>query len=144
MTTTAWRFSGTEGADAAVVKLRQLQAQELIDIQDVAVLRWPLYAVEPTVHEHVTDEGGKLTALVGKLKHGVIDGSMIESAKSDLRPGDSAMVVQSVGAAVDAVAKAFSGDDMVLIRTDMSVPEQDQLRAAMQGGGQQQPGQPPA
>lgn len=144
MTTTAWRFTGTEGADAAVVKLRQLQAQELIDIQDVAVLRWPLYAAEPTVREHATEERGKLNTLMSKMKHGVIDGDMIESAKTDMRPGDSALVLQSVGAVVDAVAKAFDGDDILLIRTDMSVPEQDQLRAAMESGGQQQRGQPPA
>jgi uncharacterized membrane protein len=143
MTTTAWRFAGTtEGADAAVAKLRQLHSQDMIDVQDVAVLRWPVYAGEPTVQEHVTDEGSKLTSMMSKLKHGAIDGSIIDSAKSDMRPGDSALVLLSANAAVDAVASAFSGDDMVLIRTDMSVPEQDQLRAAMEAGqqGRQPPG----
>ena len=134
MTTTAWRFPGTEGADAAVHKLTQLHAQDLIDVQDVAVLRWPVYAQEPTVREHVTESGSKLTNLMNKLKHPVIDGSIIDSAKSDMQPGDSAMVLLSANAAVDAVAQAFAGDDMVLIRTDMSVPEQDQLRKAMGGG----------
>jgi uncharacterized membrane protein len=142
MTTTAWRFTGTEGADAAVTKLRQLQSQDLIDVQDVAVLRWPVYAGEPTVLEHVTDEGSKLTSMMSKLRHSTIDGSMIDSAKSDMRPGDSALVLLSANAAVDAVASAFSGEDMVLIRTDMSVPEQDQLRAAMEAGRQGR--QPPA
>jgi len=30
MPTTAWRFSGTEGADEAVLKLKQLQAAKLV------------------------------------------------------------------------------------------------------------------
>ncbi|HMH92601.1 MAG TPA: hypothetical protein VK586_16135 [Streptosporangiaceae bacterium] len=55
MSTTAWRFTGTEGADEAVLRLQQLDAQELIDVQDVAVLRWPHYASQPTAQEHVTD-----------------------------------------------------------------------------------------
>jgi uncharacterized membrane protein len=144
MTTTAWRFPGTESADAAVVKLRHLHSQDLIDVQDVAVLRWPLYASEPTVREHVTHEGSKLTSLMSKVKHGAIEGSMIASAKADMRPGDSALVLLSANAAVDAVASAFGGDQMELIRTDMSVPEQDQLRAAMGNAARQQRGQPPA
>jgi uncharacterized membrane protein len=144
MTTTAWRFPGTESADAAVVKLRQLHDQDLIEVQDVAVLRWPPYASEPTVHEHVTDEGSKLTSLMSKIKHGAIDGSMIASAKADMRPGDSALVLLSANAAVDAVASAFGADQMELIRTDMSVPEQDQLRAAMENAARQQQGRPPA
>jgi uncharacterized membrane protein len=59
MSTTAWRFSGTEGADDAVLRLMRLGGQELIDVHDVAVVRWPQYAAGPHVQEHVTDEGGR-------------------------------------------------------------------------------------
>jgi hypothetical protein len=41
MSTTAWRFNGTEGADAAVLRLKQLDDQDLIDAQDVTLIRWP-------------------------------------------------------------------------------------------------------
>ena len=54
MTTTAWRFSGTEGADEALLKLKQLEAAKLTTVQDVTVIRWPQYATEPTVQGHVT------------------------------------------------------------------------------------------
>ena len=60
MATTAWRFSGTEGADEAILKLKQLEAAKLVEVQDVTVIRWPQYAAEPTVREHVTEEGSKL------------------------------------------------------------------------------------
>jgi uncharacterized membrane protein len=136
MPTTAWRFAGTEGADGAVVKLKGLDAQDLIDVQDVAVVRWPLYAGEPSVSEHVTEEGGMVSSLMRKVRHETIDGSMIETVKTDLTPGTSAVVVLSSGAVVDEVARAFEGNAMELIRTDLSVPEQDRLRAMIRDAQQ--------
>ncbi|MDQ2875019.1 MAG: DUF1269 domain-containing protein [Actinomycetota bacterium] len=130
MSTTAWRFTGTEGADDAVFRLKQLDAQELIDVQDVAVLRWPQYASQPTAQEHVTDEGSRVSSLVSKLRHASIDGSMIESVKGDMTPGTSVLMLLSSDAAVDTVAKAFEGQGMELVRSDLSVQQQDRLRAA--------------
>jgi hypothetical protein len=89
MPTTAWRFSGTEGADQAVVRLQQLDSRDLINVMDVAVLRWPEYATEPMTQEHVTEQGGRLSSMVRRLHNPVIDGSMIETVKHDLRPGTS-------------------------------------------------------
>jgi len=131
MTTTAWRFSGTEGADQAVIRIKQLDSQDLINVMDVAVLRWPEYAPEPMTQEHVTEQGGRLTSMVRRLQHPVIDGSMLETVKRDLRPGTSAMVLLSSDAQIDAVVGAFEGQPLELIRTDMSVPEQDRLRILM-------------
>jgi uncharacterized membrane protein len=128
MPTTAWRFAGTEGADNAVVKLKQLAAQDQINLMDVAVLRWPEYAPEPTTTEHVTQEGGKVTTMFRKLQHGTVDSSMIDTVKHDLRPGTSAMVMLSSDANLDAVVHAFEGQPMELLRTDLSVPDQDRLR----------------
>jgi uncharacterized membrane protein len=127
---TAWRFSGTEGADNAVLRLKQLENQQLIEVQDVAVVRWPQYAAEPTAQEHVTAEGGKASSFVHKLRHAVIDSSMVESVKGDMSPGTSAIVLLSADAAIGTVAKAFEGESMELIRSDLSVQEQDQVRAA--------------
>jgi uncharacterized membrane protein len=97
-------------------------------VMDIAVLRWPEYANEPTTQEHVTEQGGRVAALVRRFHHPVIDGSMIETVRHDLRPGTSAMVLLSSDAQIDAVVHAFEGQRMELIRTDMSVPEQDHLR----------------
>jgi uncharacterized membrane protein len=132
MPTTAWRFAGTEGADTAVLRLKQLDSQDLINVMDVAVLRWPEYASEPMTQEHVTEQGtSKMASLVRRLQHPVIDGSMIETVRSDLRPGTSAMVLLSSDARIDAVVHAFEGQPMELIRTDLSVPDQDRLRLAV-------------
>lgn len=108
----------------------ELGAQELIEVQDVAVLRWPHYASAPQAQEHVTDEGTRVSSLVSKLKHATIDTSMIESVKGDMMPGTSAVVLLSSDAAIDVVAKAFEGQDMELVRSDLSVQQQDRLRAA--------------
>ncbi len=139
MPTTAWRFAGTEGADGAVLKLKALDAQDLIEVQDVTVIRWPEYAGQPTVYDHVTEQGGMVSALMRKVRHEVIDDSMIETVKTDLMPGTSAVVLLSAGAVIDDVAKAFQGSGMELIRSDLSVPDQDRLRAmikeAQRGAG---------
>lgn len=131
MPTTAWRFAGTEGADNAVITLKRLAAQDQINLLDVAVLRWPEYASEPTTREHVTQEGSKVASMVRKLQHTTVDSSMIDTVKRDLRPGTSAMVMLSSDANFDAVVHAFEGQPMELVRTDLSVPEQDHLRLAV-------------
>jgi|HubBroStandDraft_1064217.scaffolds.fasta_scaffold156410_1 uncharacterized membrane protein len=136
MSTTAWRFRTTEGADGVVVRLKQLDAQDLIDVQDVAVLRWPEYAKAPVTHEHVTEEGSAMSSMMSKMKHGRIDSTMIEAVKQDMVPGTSAVVVMSTAAVTDTVSKAFHGQPMELIRSDLSVQEQDHLRTLFGGPGQ--------
>jgi uncharacterized membrane protein len=141
MPTTAWRFAGTEGADTAVVKLKQLAAQDQINLMDVAVLRWPEYASEPTTTEHATREGGKVAAMIRKLQHTTVDPSMIDTVRRDLHPGTSAMVLLSSEANLDAVVDAFEGLPMELVRTDLSVPEQDHLRLAVDEARRRHQGQ---
>ena len=139
---TAWRFGGTEGADAAVLRLKQLDHQEVIDVLDVAVVRWPEYAAEPLAQEHVTDEGGKVSSLMNKVRKAGIDSAMVESVKGDMTPGTSALVLLSTDATIDTVAKAFEGQGMELIRSDLSVQQEDQLRTAFTDPADAQPGQP--
>src|SRR5258708_2576616 len=140
MPTTAWRFAGTEGADTAVIRLKQLDSQDPINVRAVAALRWPEYASEPMTQEHVPHQGGKMPSFVRRLQHPVIDGSMIENVRSDLRPGTSAMVLLSSDAHIDAVVHAFEGQPMELIRTDLSVPDQDRLRLAVDQARRSDPG----
>lgn len=130
MSTTAWRFSGTEGADAAVLRLKQLDSQGVMDVQDVAVLRWPQYASGPQVQEHVTDEGSMASSLAKRIRKAGVDSTILEAVKDDMRLGTSALVLLSANAAVDSVANAFEGQAMELIRSDLSVQQEDELRAA--------------
>ncbi len=131
MATTAWKFRGTEGADQAVVRLKELDAKDLIKVQDATVIRWPHYAGKPLTHEHATDESGKMSSFVRKLSHPVIESTLIESVKGDITPGSSALVLLSARAEMGAVAEAFSDLGMELIRSDLSVQEEDQVRHAI-------------
>lgn len=130
MSTTAWRFSGTEGADAAVLRLKQLDSQGVIEMQDVAVMRWPQYASGPQVQEHVTDEGSRASALAKRIKKAGIDSAMLDAVKDDMALGTSALVLLSADAALNAVANAFEGQAMELMRSDLSVQQEDRVRAA--------------
>ncbi|HUA29310.1 MAG TPA: DUF1269 domain-containing protein [Streptosporangiaceae bacterium] len=140
---TAWRFEGTEEADDAVLKLKRLDDQKLIDVQDVAVLRWPQHASAPSAQEHVTREGGMFQSIAKKMAHKNIDSSTVDSVKDDMMPGTSALVLLSADAEVEAVTRAFEGKSMELIRSDLSVPQEDQARQAFgdQAGDQRDPPQ---
>ena len=141
MPTTAWRFPTTEGGDSAVVRLKQLDSKDLINLMDIAVVRWPEYAEQPTTVEHVHEQGSKVASLVRRLQHPVIDGSMIETVKGDLVPGTSAIVLLSSDASIDAVVHAFAGQPMELLRTDLSVPEMDRLRTEVSDAQRRDRGQ---
>jgi uncharacterized membrane protein len=87
-----------------------------------------------------------MSSLVSKMRHATIDGSMIESVKGDMVPGTSVLMLLSSDAAVDTVARAFQGQGMELVRSDLSVEQQDRLRAAFGSppppAGGSAPGQP--
>jgi uncharacterized membrane protein len=48
-----------------------------------------------------------------------------------MMPGTSALVLQSSDAVIDALAEAVGGPGVELLQSDLSVPQQDQLRAAL-------------
>ncbi len=141
---TAWRFSSTEGADEAVLRLKRLDEQDLIDVQDAAVIRWPQYASAPMAHEHVTRQGGMVSSFAKKLSGSNIESSTVDRVKGDMTPGTSALVLLSANATVDTVAKAFEGQSMELIRSDLSVQEEDRMRRVFEGSPDQPQGQQPA
>jgi uncharacterized membrane protein len=143
---TAWRFSSTEGADDAVLRLNQLDEQDLIDVEDAAVIRWPQYASAPMAHEHVTRQGSAFSSIAKKIAHSNIDRSMVDRVKGDMTPGTSALVLLSANATVATVAKAFEGQSMELIRSDLTVQQEDQVRRVFGDSADppqgQQPGEP--
>jgi uncharacterized membrane protein len=143
MPTTAWRFPGTEAADEAVMKFKQFNEQDLVKVEDMTVVRWPQYAGAPAADEHVTVQGGAVSSMVHKIRHSEIDSSMIEAVIDDLMPGTSALVLQSSDAVLEALAEAVGGPGVELLRSDLSVPEQDRLRAALEGPPVPPPGNLP-
>jgi uncharacterized membrane protein len=133
MPTTAWSFPSTEAADEAVLKLKQFNEQDLIKVEDMTVIRWPQYAAAPAADEHVTVQGGAVSSMMHKIRHSRIDSSMIAAVEEDLLPGTSALVLESSDAVLEALAEAVGGPGVQLLRSDLSVTEQDRLRAALEG-----------
>ena len=60
-----------------------------------------------------------------------------------MTPGTSVLVLLTPEAAVDAFAQAFEGQGVELIRSDLSVQEQDEVRAALDDSGAADQPQPP-
>ena len=58
--------------------------------------------------------------------------------------GTSALILLSADAMIGAVVQAFEGQDMELIRSDMSVQQQDQVREAFSDRAEARRVRPPA
>ena len=50
-TLTAWAFADVDGAEQAVQRLQALQAQQLIKVQDAAVVSWPADNKKPKTRQ---------------------------------------------------------------------------------------------
>jgi uncharacterized membrane protein len=83
---------------------------------------------------HVTRQGGAFSSIAKKIAHGNIDNPTLDSVKGEMSPGTSALVLLSQNATVATVAKAFEGQSMELIRSDLSVQQEDQVRRVFGNG----------
>ncbi len=156
-TLTVWRFPDAAGADNAVATLRQLQSQELIQLQDAATVSWEPGKKKPKTR-HLADMtgagalggafwgllfgliffvpllglavGAAAGALGGSLVNAGIDKDFIERVREEIRPGTSALFVMSTGAVQDRVREAFVGSHAQLIQTNLSAEQEQQLRDA--------------
>jgi uncharacterized membrane protein len=156
-TFTVWKFHTADGAENALGTLEKLQSEELIKVQDAAVVRWEEGKKKPkTRHlDNLTGAGalggafwgflfgliffvpllglavGAATgALAGSLTHIGIDEDFIKSVREKVTPGTSALFVMTSDAVVDKVKDAFPGTDAELIHTNLSDEDEAKLREA--------------
>jgi uncharacterized membrane protein len=156
---TVWKFQTPFGADAALEKLQELQSQQLINVQDAAVVSWETGKKKPKTHElHDTTKGGALGggfwgllfgliffvpilglaigaasgALLGSLTDVGISDSFIKSVRDQVTPGTSALFLLSSDAVIDRVKQEFSGREAELISTNLSSDQEAKLRAAFE------------
>ena len=154
---TVWKFQSPYGADAALEKLQKLQDQQLITVQDAAVVSWETARNKPKTRElHSTKMGGALGggfwgllfgliffipilglaigaatgALIGSLSDVGISDSFIKSVRDKVTPGTSALFLLSSDAVIDRVTQEFSGEDAELISTNLSAEQEAKLREA--------------
>jgi uncharacterized membrane protein len=156
-TLTATKFPTPFGADAALEKLQQLQAQQLIQVHDAAVVSWEPGRKKPKTRElNSTTGAGALGggfwgllfgliffvpllglaigaasgALFGSLSDVGISNEFIDSVRQKVTPGTSALFLLSSDAVLDRVEAEFRGTGAELITTNLSEAQEAQLREA--------------
>ena len=154
---TAWKFETPFGADEALNKLKALQAQELIQVQDAAVVTWEAGHRKPKTRQmHDTKMAGALGggfwgllfgliffvpilglaigaasgALFGSLADVGISDTFINTVRDKVTPGTSALFLLSSDAVFDRVRDAFKGTEAELISTNLSAEQEAKLRDA--------------
>ncbi|TVZ04866.1 DUF1269 domain-containing protein [Trebonia kvetii] len=154
---TVWKFSTPYGAEAAMEKLEALQSQQLITVQDAAVVSWDEGKKKPKTHQlHDTKKGGALGggfwgllfgliffvpilglaigaatgALFGSLADVGISDSFIKSVRDQVTPGTSALFLLSSDAVMDRLREEFPAHDAELISTNLSTEQEAKLREA--------------
>jgi uncharacterized membrane protein len=158
-TLTAWKFSTPQGADIALERLQKLDSQQLINVQDAAVVSWEVGRKKPKTRElHDTKKAGALGggfwgllfgliffvpilglaigaatgALFGSLADVGISNAFIDSVREKVTPGTSALFLLSSDAVMDRVQNEFAGTEAELISTNLSAEQEAKLREAFE------------
>ena len=70
---TVWKFDTADGAAQALQKLQELAKQQLITIQDAAIVSWPQGKKKPKTHQaHSTTGVGALSGAFWGMLFGLI------------------------------------------------------------------------
>jgi len=155
-TLVAIKFPAAEGAQTMLYTLENLQKQQLIQIEDGAIVIWPAGASKPKTKQLTSMTGvgalggafwgmlfgllffvpffglavgAAIGALMGHYAHYGIDEGFIDQVRSKITPGTSALFLLTSGAVVDKVADAVKGQQFEIIQTNLSKEQEDQLRA---------------
>ena len=154
-TLTAWAFNDVDGAERASQTLQSLQSQELIKIQDAAVVSWEPGKKKPKTRQlsNMTAAGALggtfwgmlfgliffvpllgaaigagIGALAGSMSDVGISDDFINSVKQRVTPGTSALFVLSSDAVMDRVTEAFKDSNAALIASNLSAEQETKLR----------------
>jgi uncharacterized membrane protein len=154
-TLTVWKFDTPDGASDAEKILEKLGKQDVITIHDAATVSWPPDRKRPKTKQSANLTGaGALGgsfwgllfgllffvpflgmaigaaagALGGALADVGIDDSFLDSVRSQITPGTSALFVMSSDAVMDKVQDAFKGHSGQLIQSNLSKEQEEKLR----------------
>jgi uncharacterized membrane protein len=156
-TLTVLKFPTAMGAEEMLQTLQNLQKQQLIQIEDGAIVSWPVGAKAPKTRqlsEAAATSAGALGgafwgmlfgllffvpffglavgaamgALAGHFAHYGIDENFINQVRSQITEGTSALFLLTSKAVLDKVAEAVKDKKFELISTNLSKEQEDQLR----------------
>ncbi len=154
-TLTVWKFETADGAQGALDKVVELSKQQLIQIQDAAIVSWPAGKKSPKTRNLGDMTGrGALTgafwgmlfgliffipffglavgaamgALAGKFSDYGIDDNFIKQVREKVTEGTSALFLLTSGAVQDKVKQAFAGTSMQLVQSNLNSEQEARLR----------------
>ena len=158
-TLTVLEFDTPDGADKGLALVQNLQKQNLIQVQDAAIVSWPKGKKKPKTKQAVNLTGagalngafwGRLFGLlffvpifglaVGALMGGLaghfadygIDDNFIKDVRSKVTEGHSALFLLTSGAVVDRVVDEAKKNlpKFEIIASNLSKEQEEKLRAA--------------
>ncbi|HXV91908.1 MAG TPA: DUF1269 domain-containing protein [Pseudonocardia sp.] len=156
-TLTVWKFDTADGAREALQTLERLQKQELIRLEDGAIVTWPEGRKKPRTEQlrSLTGAGAlggsfwgllfgllffvpllgmavgaAMGALAGSLSDVGIDDQFIREVREKVTPGTSALFVMTSHAVQDRVIEEFRNTRAELVSTNLSKEQEDRLRHA--------------
>src|SRR5436309_13406803 len=152
-----FKFPTAEGAATMLSSLEGLQKQQLIQINDGAILTWPTGASKPKTKQLANMTGigalggafwgmlfgllffvpffglavgAAIGALAGHFAHYGIDDDFINSVRSKITPGTSALFLLTSGAVIDKVAENVKDIQFEIIQTNLSKEQEAALKEA--------------
>lgn len=161
MTTfTAWKFGTPEGAETAATTLKQAWSEQLVKVEDYAVVEWPQGADQPKVKYETRDDwraagwGALIGTILGSLfflpmigaaagaainvlrkkAEGIgITSDQLDEIGKEVVPGTSALFVVASDSDLDRLAERFRGQEAKLIATNLVEGEADDIRQIFEG-----------
>jgi uncharacterized membrane protein len=154
-TLTVLKFPTAEGADQMSDTLKRLQQEQLITVQDAAIISWPVGKKGPQTHQLYNlagvgalggafwgflfgliffvpllglAVGAAAGGLMGALTDVGIDNKFIDETRSKVTEGTSALFLLTSGAVIDRLTEALKGQSFEVIATNLSAEEEGKLR----------------
>jgi uncharacterized membrane protein len=154
-TLTVWKFDEPGGARRALDLVERLQKQELLTLEDAAVVTWPEDRKKPKTEQlhNMTGAGAlggsfwgllfgllffvpllglavgaAMGALAGSMSDVGIDDRFVEEVRAKVTPGTSALFLMTSRVVQDKVLDEFRGTRAELISTNLSNEQEQKLR----------------
>lgn len=152
---TVWKFDNPTGAGEALTKLESLQKQQLVEIEDAAIVEWPQGKKKPKTRQanSLTGAGAlggafwgmlfgllffipflgaamgaAMGALAGHFSDYGIDDDFIKQVRSEVTEGTSALFLLTGAVTVDKVQAEMKGQIGTLIRSNLTEDQEAKLR----------------
>ena len=153
-TLTVLKFDSPTGAEQMLEKIKSLQKQQLITLQDAAIVTWPEGRKSPKTKQLVNMAGigalqgafwgmlfgliffvpffglamgAAMGALSGKMADYGIDDSFIKSVRDQITEGTSGLFLLTSDAVQDKVADALKGEQFELIASNLTKEQEEEL-----------------